>query len=58
MGRQVDNLIMAGEIAPLSKRMGNSPVVSNGYQYRIHWKNSELTTGFVLKTNAVRAKGS
>jgi hypothetical protein len=49
---------MAGEIAPLSKRMGNPSVVSNGYQYRILGKNSELVTGCVLKSNAVCAKGS
>jgi hypothetical protein len=49
---------MAGETEPLSKRMGNPSVVSNGYQYRIHGKNSDLITGCVLKKNAVRAKGS
>jgi hypothetical protein len=38
---------MTGEIAPISKRMGNSSVVSNGYQYRIHGENSELITGCV-----------
>lgn len=47
MGLQVDKLIMAGEIAPLSKRMGSPSVVSIGYQYRIQGKNSELITGCV-----------
>jgi hypothetical protein len=57
VGTQVDKFIMAGEIAPLSKRMRNPSVVSNGYQYRIHGKNSDLINGCMLKTNAVRAKG-
>jgi len=58
VGTQVDKLIMAGETEPLSKRMGKPSVVANGYQHRIHGKNSDLITGCVLKTNAVRAKRS
>ena len=58
MGTQFDQLIMDGKIAPLSKRMRKPSVVSNGCQYQIRGKNSELVIGCVLMTNVVRAKGS
>jgi hypothetical protein len=49
VGTQFDKLIMTGKIAPLSKRMGKPSVVSNGCQYQVHGKNSELVTGCVLR---------
>ena len=39
---RVRKLIMAGEIALVSKKIGKPSLVFNGYQYRIHVKKFEV----------------
>ena len=42
MRAQVSKLIVAGEMAIISKRMGKRLRFFCGFQYRIHRKNSKL----------------
>ena len=42
MGARGRKLIMAGEIALVSKKMGKLPLVCSGYQYRICGKKFEV----------------
>jgi hypothetical protein len=42
VGARVRKLIMAGEIALVSKKMGKPSLVFSGYQYRIYGKKFEV----------------
>jgi len=39
---------MTGEISAVSTRMGKLSLVFRGYQYRIHLKNSKLSSLYVI----------
>jgi phage terminase large subunit GpA-like protein len=49
MHARVNELIIAGEMAVGSTRMGKTCLIFSGYQYRIHRKNSKLISWVSVK---------
>jgi hypothetical protein len=57
MPARVNKGIMAGEIAAVSTRMGKPSLIFDGYQYRIHLKNSKLMSWVCVKDKWGKCKG-